>query len=590
MRRERRQATSDGPYAGNDGTESRVPGRRNRDRMIGAEHPLQALSTPVTALGCLTSSLAIFVVGGVLAGFGGLVTAAVLTVVVIALVGFHCRQERITSAGLGLATSVEDVLALKAGNSAALTELVGHRPEPARHGRGPVGHQPGPVAERKPVPHMAAGGVRDGSCAEGDDMSTFWDSLTAPERRALRAVAWEETFSAGAPLCREGRTADNVMIVQSGWTKVCVERSGRERIVAMRGPGDLVGERASLEVRSRSASVIALDTVQALLVATEDFAAFIRNHPRVLSLVEDQVYERLTEEPGGSLLREAADLEHRLAALIAELLPRRADGRPVTLPLSAHDLAGWAGASPLLVRRVLSAWRDKGVIGTSTGMLTVLDPRQLERVRDEAERPGVPAQTSPCWTGQNCTILMVDIAGFGAPIRTEEARRTVRRVMYKLLRDAFDDADVPWTACHREDRGDGALIIIPPGIPTAQVADRVIRGLVAGLTPHNHRASAPFRIQLRVAIDVGPVVSDSEGVCSDAVIRAARMLEAPALKQRLGATSADLGFITSTFVYDAVIKNDPAGFEQVKVQVKEARLSAWMCLSGVGREASGSAM
>ncbi|MGI8330210.1 cyclic nucleotide-binding domain-containing protein [Actinomadura scrupuli] len=549
--------------------------RRNRDLLTGAGGPPRILSTPVTALGCLTSSLAIFVVGGVLAGFGGLVTAAVLTVVVIALVGFNCRQERITSAGLGLARSVEDVLALKGGNSAARTELVGHRP--------------GPVAGRKPVPRTAVDRVMDGFYAEGDEMNTFWDSLTAPERRALRAVAWEETFSAGAPLCREGRPADNVMVIRSGWTKVCVERSGRERIVAMRGPGDLVGERASLEVRSRSASVIALDTVQALLIATEDFAAFIRNHPRVLSVVEDQVYERLTEEPGGSLLRGAADLEHRLATLITELLPRRDDGRPVTLPLSERDLAGWAGASPLLVRRVLAAWRDKGLIGTSAGVLTVLDPRRLERVLDEAEQPGVPAHTSPCWTGQNCTVFMVDIAGFGALIRTDVDRRSVRAVMYKLLHDSFDSADVPWAACHREDRGDGALIVVPPGIPTAQVADRVIRGLVAGLAPHNHQASAALRIQLRVAIDVGPVVSDSEGVCGDAIIRAARLLDAPALKQRLGATSADLGLITSAFVYDAVI-HDPAGFEQVKVEVKEAKLSAWVRLSGVGREVSGSAM
>jgi CRP-like cAMP-binding protein len=576
MCKERRQPTSDGPYDGNDEAESRVPDRRNRDLPTGARRPLRGLSTSVTALGCLTSSLAIFAVGGVLAGFGGLVTAAVLTVVVIPLVAFICGQARITSAGLGLARSVEDVLALKASSAAAFTELVGHRPRP--------------VAARKPVLGPAVGGVLDESFAEGDEMNTFWDSLTASERRALRAVAWEETFPAGAPLCREGRPADNVMVVRSGWTKVCVERSGRERIVAMRGPGDLVGERASLEVRSRSASIIALDTVQALLIATEDFVAFIRNHPRVLSVVEDQVYERLTEEPGGSLLREAADIEHRLATLIADLLPRRDDGRPVTLPLSERDLAGWAGASPLLVRRVLSSWREKGVISTSAGMLTVLDPRQLERVRDEAGQPGVPAHTSPCWTGQNCTILLVDIAGFGALIRTGADRRTVRAVMYKLLHDSFDGADIPWTACHREDRGDGALIIVPPSIPTAQVADRVIRGLVAGLAPHNHQASAALRIQLRVAIDVGPVVSDSEGVCSDAIIRAARLLEAPALKQRLGASSADLGFITSTFVYDAVIKHDPAGFQQVKVQVKEAKLTAWMRLSGAGREVAGRSM
>jgi hypothetical protein len=33
------------------------------------------------------------------------------------------------------------------------------------------------------------------------------------------------------------------------------------------------------------------------VVSSEDFAAFVRDHPRVLDILHNQIYDRLTEEP-----------------------------------------------------------------------------------------------------------------------------------------------------------------------------------------------------------------------------------------------------------------------------------------------------
>lgn len=546
MSKENAELPADGPYPENGRVPAHIPAERNGDRALSPSRPARTLSVR-SALGCLTICLTIcmgiFAIGGFFAGAVGLTAATFLGPMVIL--------------ALRPLLTVEDV-------PAANAEHPGVRQAPL------------PAPEQASAASFAE---HEESFAGRPEADSFWESLTAAERRAVQALAQASTFPAGAALCREGHRADHVIILRSGWTKVCVERSGRERIVAMRGPGDLVGERASLGVRSRSATVIALDTVQALLIATADFAAFIRGHPRVLSIVEEQVYGRLTEEPGGSMLNETADLEQRIAALITDLLPSDDDGLPAALPVSDHHLASWADASPHLVKRVLLAWRSRGVIRASAGEITVLDRAGLEQIRDAQEHPGGPATASPSWTGQNCTILLVDIAGFGALERNDADRRIVRATMYRLLRDAFDSADIPWTSCHREDRGDGALIVIPPSTPTAQVAGQVITRLAGELGSYNHRASAAVRIQLRAAIDVGPVVSDSEGVCSDAIVRAARLLEAPVLKQRLAGTAADLGTIASTFVYDTVIANHPIGYKRVKVQVKEAKLTAWMRLS-----------
>jgi len=84
---------------------------------------------------------------------------------------------------------------------------------------------------------------------------------------------------------QEGNHADYVMVILGGHAKICVHENGRERVLAVRGLGQLVGERGALQMSVRSATVVALEMVWALVVETKDFAAFITAHPRVLAVV-----------------------------------------------------------------------------------------------------------------------------------------------------------------------------------------------------------------------------------------------------------------------------------------------------------------
>src|SRR5690348_6536116 len=142
----------------------------------------------------------------------------------------------------------------------------------------------------------------------------FLDSLDQAERQGFVSVASERTFVRGARIMREGEPADYIIVILSGWVRIITPEDGGTRVIAERGPGQLVGERAAVRVSVRSATVIALGTVRALVMKTEDFASFIDAHPSVLDLVEKQIYDRLTEEraetgqagPPGSLPAEPA--------------------------------------------------------------------------------------------------------------------------------------------------------------------------------------------------------------------------------------------------------------------------------------------
>lgn len=346
--------------------------------------------------------------------------------------------------------------------------------------------------------------------AKGHKAMNFWKSLAPAERKAFAQVAEERTFARGARLMSEGDPANYVMVIVEGWTQVTVRQNDGERLVAERGPGQLVGERGALRLNVRSATVVALGQVRALVMSTGEFASFISAHPKIIDIVENQIYDRLIEDPQG------------------------------------YGQDGWSGSFP----------------------------RQLNgRAPQDVRWPQSLA-------GENCTVLLTDVVGFGARSRSDWDRQIIRREGLGMMQASLGPL---WEACFSEDRGDGLLIVVPPRVTTAKIMECVHRELPGRLRLHNRTYGEAARIRLRVAVNVGPVMGDPLGMSGDAIIRTARLVEAPVLKEAMAATGVSLGIIVSIFVYETAIEqaSEPAGvdeYKRVEVANKEFRSPAWMRL------------
>ncbi|HEY1823159.1 MAG TPA: cyclic nucleotide-binding domain-containing protein [Trebonia sp.] len=341
----------------------------------------------------------------------------------------------------------------------------------------------------------------------------FLDSLAPAEREAFAAVAVERSFIHDSRLMSEGEQANYVMVILRGWTQITVRDNDDVRVLAERGPGQLVGERAALRPNVRSATVTALNEVSALVMKTEDFASFISAHPQVLEIVENQIYNRLIEDPDGY----------------------------------AQD--GWPGASLRVSRSEVS-----------DALRARLQPQSLE--------------------GENCTVLLTDVVGFGALHRSDHDRQIIRREGLEMMRASLGPL---WEMCISQDRGDGLLIVVPPQVPTAKIMTCVHRELPGRLRLHNHTYAESARIRLRIAANVGPVMGDPLGLSGEAIIRTARLVEAPVLKEAMTETGACLGIMVSEFVYEIAVGRaddfiDAAEYKKVEVNNKEFIGSAWMRL------------
>lgn len=112
--------------------------------------------------------------------------------------------------------------------------------------------------------------------------------LSAVER--LAAGMRPLSFAAGEALMVEGDPGDDYFVIASGTVKVLV--GGRE--VRRQGPGDGVGEIALLRRVRRTATVTALEPVDAYLIDRETFLAAITGHAISATTAETLVAARLT--------------------------------------------------------------------------------------------------------------------------------------------------------------------------------------------------------------------------------------------------------------------------------------------------------
>lgn len=184
-----------------------------------------------------------------------------------------------------------------------------------------------------------------------------------------------------------------------------------------------------------------------------------------------------------------------------------------------------------------------------------------------------------------CSLFLCDIASFGSETRTDDARAHVRSALYASLRTAFEDSSIAPADCYGEDRGDGAMIVVPPDVATARLLASVVERLRARVRRHNRLSSEAARMRLRLAVHVGEVRWDGNGLVGTAVNHAFRLLDAPAFKAVFEEAGTDVALIVSDRVHEDVVRHeldlvDPEEYAPIDVRVKETSTTAWFTLPG----------
>ena len=220
----------------------------------------------------------------------------------------------------------------------------------------------------------------------------FWRLLSEADRHELTALGWARAFTADSVLCLQGDLTTHVFVLLSGWVKVSADSyEGREVLQALRGQDDVVGEIAGQVTGYRTATVRAAGPVHALLVASDQFWAYLDSHApaahafrKAAAEWQQAAYEQqrsLTLYSGAQrlagLLLDLADQQSRAGADAAGDLP----------PLSQEELASLIGASRSTVTRALRTWRTRQIVGRDQRHVNILDRERLRQLAGRAPGP-----------------------------------------------------------------------------------------------------------------------------------------------------------------------------------------------------------
>ena len=198
-------------------------------------------------------------------------------------------------------------------------------------------------------------------------------------RAPVVALAPQQTlFTAGDP-------GDGFYLIDDGLLKVnVVSLAGGERILAILGPGDLVGELAVIDDAPRSASVTAIRAAKLRFVSRAAFAAVAERQPGLYRYFTVMLSRRLRAIDDVLTATSFLPLQGRTARALLSLA--EAFGKDVgsgriliRQKVSQSDIAAMAGIARENVSRILQDWMRQSLLSRLSGYYCLENKAALER-------------------------------------------------------------------------------------------------------------------------------------------------------------------------------------------------------------------
>jgi CRP/FNR family transcriptional regulator len=159
--------------------------------------------------------------------------------------------------------------------------------------------------------------------------------------------------------------------------------AGRAISLARFGPGDVFGELAMLDDQRRSATVRALDELDALTIPGELMRRLLRERPEIAVRMVVTLGNKLRQTNERLVGQSFQTVQSRVAKALAELVKAACaegtDDREIVIKGTQAELARLAGSSRESASRFLAVLERAGIITQGRGRLTVHDPAALER-------------------------------------------------------------------------------------------------------------------------------------------------------------------------------------------------------------------
>jgi CRP/FNR family cyclic AMP-dependent transcriptional regulator len=249
----------------------------------------------------------------------------------------------------------------------------------ARHARKVPGH-----AGEKARPAMNEQSVTRALDTLGD--LPLFRGLTVQQVAQVTALLHRKVFSANAAIISAEQPGETVYLLLTGTLRVQIEReNGDSAILAMLGPGEIVGEMSAVDSLGRSASVITQEDCIVYWIDRDNFWSCLRSMPELMRNLAAILSRRLRMANAQILALGTLDVYGRVARQILNFAQEYGVATEhgdlcIPLRLTQSDFASMIGASRARVNQVLVSFKRRKFISVDVHYrITVHDRTALAR-------------------------------------------------------------------------------------------------------------------------------------------------------------------------------------------------------------------
>jgi len=212
----------------------------------------------------------------------------------------------------------------------------------------------------------------DWMCPDVLNKFSLFRGLSLENRIAIGALLRRHQFAAGAIIMSAEQVGEVVYLILEGTVKIHISREdGPNVVIAILGPGDIVGEMSLIDDTRRCASVVALEDSILLSMDRNDFRRCLRTMPILSYNLACILAARLRLADAHIEALATCDVESRVARQLVAFTKRygraTADGGfLIPIRITQSDIASMVGASRETVNKIIVSYKERKFISVDS--------------------------------------------------------------------------------------------------------------------------------------------------------------------------------------------------------------------------------
>lgn len=196
-------------------------------------------------------------------------------------------------------------------------------------------------------------------------------------------------FSAGDVLFREGEPGDHMYVIQSGAVRITKNVAGADRVIAILGPGEFLGELAILNDKPRVATATVIDDARCLVIEAKTLETMVTRSGEIAMRLIKKLAKRI--DSADSLIELLMHRDPKARIMLA--LARHADAfgeltdGGIRIRTTSEELARDVGVDSAVAAEVMARLRRLRLATESHDGIVVADVGRLQDFVEFLEMP-----------------------------------------------------------------------------------------------------------------------------------------------------------------------------------------------------------